>query len=93
MTTIAEILLLLLGVARWILIIHIIMGWLIAFEVLNMRQPLVAQIYYGLSQLLEPIYRPIRRYMPDTGALDLSPIVVFLGIIILERIIINNLLF
>ena len=93
MQTIAEILLILLGVLRWVVIIQIIIGWLVAFDVLNLRQPIVAQFYYGLTRLLEPIYRPIRRYMPDTGGLDFSPIVVFIGIIIAERVIINNMLY
>jgi hypothetical protein len=48
------------------------------FHVLNLRQPLVAQIWYGLNRLLEPVYQPIRRMLPDTGRLDLAPLVAFL---------------
>lgn len=92
MTTIALILLAILNVAWWILIIHIIIGWLVNFQVLNLRQPIVAQIYFGLNRLLEPIYAPIRRILPPTGGLDFSPIVVFLGIVILRIFITQNML-
>jgi YggT family protein len=69
-------LLLVVQIAWFILIAHIIMSWLISFQVLNTRQPLVAQLWYGLNQLLEPIYRPIRRLLPATGGLDFAPLVV-----------------
>jgi YggT family protein len=86
MLPIIQILDLLLSVAFFIMIVHIIFSWLIAFDVLNLRQPLVAQIWNGLNQLLEPIYRPLRRWLPQTGGLDFAPLVVFLGIIILRDI-------
>lgn len=77
---------LLLSVAFFIMITHIIMSWLINFQVLNLRQPLVYQIWDGLNRLLEPIYTPIRRVLPDTGALDLAPLVAFIGLIALQDI-------
>lgn len=79
-------LLALLNVAWWILIAHIIIGWLVNFQVLNLQQPIVAQIYFGLNRLLEPIYAPIRRFLPNTGAIDFSPLVVFFAIIFLQSI-------
>lgn len=90
MTSLAMILLFILNIAWWIIIIHIIMSWLINFQVLNLRQPLVAQIWYGLNQLLEPIYRPIRNALPQMGGLDLAPLVVFIGIYAARVIIFNN---
>jgi len=77
---------LLLSVAFFVMITHIIMSWLINFQVLNLRQPLVYQIWDGLNRLLEPIYTPIRRVLPDTGALDLAPLVAFIGLIALQDI-------
>ncbi|NNE82065.1 MAG: YggT family protein [Silicimonas sp.] len=91
MLTIFKIIALFLDVAFMILLIHVIMSWLINFNVLNLRQPLVASIWDGLTRLLEPIYRPIRRYMPNTGGLDLAPLVAFLIIIILRDIILPDL--
>ena len=87
MLMIYQLLQLVLGVVYWIMIIHIIMSWLISFQVLNTHQPLVAQIWTGLNKLLEPIYRPIRRYMPDTHPLDLAPLVAFVIVIALRMII------
>ena len=82
MLTILSIIALLLDVAFFILLIHVIMSWLINFNVLNLRQPLVASIWDGLNRLLEPVYRPIRRMLPNTGALDLAPLVAFIVIIL-----------
>ncbi|WP_299147317.1 YggT family protein [uncultured Tateyamaria sp.] len=78
---------LILGVVYMIMIIHIIMSWLINFQVLNLHQPIVGQIWQGLNKLLEPIYRPIRRYMPDTNPLDLAPLVAFIAVIALRSFI------
>lgn len=91
MTSIAQIFLFVLDIVWWVLIVHIIMSWLINFQVLNTRQPLVAQIWYGINKLLEPIYRPLRRIIPPMGGLDITPIVVFIGIYALRVLIINNL--
>lgn len=77
---------LILSVAYFIMIAHIILSWLIAFGVLNYRQPMVAQIWEGLNKLLEPIYGPIRRMLPDTGGLDLAPLVAFILLIALRSI-------
>ena len=90
MITIFKILALLLDVAFMIILVHVIMSWLINFNVLNLRQPLVASIWDGLTRLLEPIYQPIRRVLPNTGALDLAPLVAFLIIIICRDILLPN---
>lgn len=75
---------LILDIAFFFMLAHIIMSWLINFQVLNLRQPLVAQIWAGLNRLLEPIYEPVRRVLPDTRPLDLAPLVVFVIIISLR---------
>ncbi|WP_134679651.1 YggT family protein [Paracoccus ravus] len=90
MGTLFEALMLILDVVWFVMIAHIIMSWLINFQVLNLRQPLVGQIWDGLNRVLEPLYAPVRRILPNTGALDLAPLVVFIGIIILQRALINN---
>jgi len=90
MLTILQALLLILGVFRFFVIAHFIMSWLIRFEVLNVRQEFVGQVWYGLQRILEPVYGRIRRYMPDLGGIDITPIVVLVGIEILRIIIINN---
>lgn len=90
MVSLIQILLMILNIVWWIVIIHIIMSWLINFQVLNTHQPLVAQIWHGLNRLLEPIYGPIRRALPQMGGLDLAPLVVIVGIFALQTILINN---
>ena len=75
---------LVLGVVYTVMIVHIIMSWLINFNVLNLRQPVVEQIWSGLNRLLEPIYTPIRRVMPNTYPLDLAPLVALLIVISLR---------
>ena len=90
MQSIYDILMLLLGVARFLIFAHFIMSWLISFQVLNVRQPLVAQVWYGLQRILEPIYRPIRNILPDLGGIDLTPIVALLGIEIVRIVLTNN---
>ncbi|PRY92826.1 YggT family protein [Hasllibacter halocynthiae] len=90
MLSLLQILLLILDVVWFVLIAHIVMSWLINFQVLNLRQPLVAQIWGGLNALLEPIYAPIRRMLPNTGGLDLAPLIVLIGIYALRIILINN---
>lgn len=91
MNAIFGILDMLLDVAFFIMIAHIIFSWLITFQVLNLRQPLVAQIWQGLNQLLEPVYRPIRRLLPQTGGLDFAPLVAFLILIAVRDFILPDL--
>ena len=75
---------LILSVVYFVMIVHIIMSWLINFQVLNVNQQLVGQIWYGLNRLLEPIYQPIRRILPDTRPLDLAPLVALIIVISLR---------
>ena len=83
---------LILNVAFYFMIAHIIMSWLINFQVLNLHQPMVAQIWQGINRLLEPIYQPLRRVLPNTNPLDLAPLVAFVIIISLRDYILPELL-
>ena len=83
---------LILDIAFFIMIVHIIMSWLINFQVLNLHQPMVAQIWQGINRLLEPIYQPLRRLLPNTNPLDLAPLVAFVIIISLRDYILPELL-
>ena len=84
MSSIFEILMLILNVAQWIILAHIIMSWLINFAVLNLRQPLIAQVWSLLNRMVEPIYRPIRRLLPPMSGLDLAPLIAIIILIILR---------
>lgn len=90
MTSLFQILMLLLNIVWFIIIAHVIMSWLINFQVLNLRQPLVAQIWDGLNRLLEPVYSRVRSFLPQFGGLDLAPLVVLITVAILRIVLINN---
>lgn len=90
MQSLFEILMLLLNVVWFFIIAQVIMSWLINFQVLNTSQQLVAQIWYGLNRLLEPIYAPVRRILPAMGGIDLAPLVVLLIVAALRIILVNN---
>jgi len=90
MTSLFQILDLILRLALFIVIAHVIMSWLINFQVLNIRQPLVAQIWYGLNRILEPVYFRVRRLLPDLGGIDLAPVIVLIAIYALQIILRNN---
>lgn len=90
MTSIFQIVLMLLNIVYFIVIAHVIMSWLINFQVLNVRQPLVSQIWDGLNRLLEPIYSRVRQILPPMGGLDLAPLAVLIGVAILRIVLINN---
>ena len=81
----------LLTLAFWIIIIHVIMSWLINFNVINVRQPFVYQVWQGLNKLTEPIYRPIRRMLPNLGGIDLAPMIVMIGILFVQRLVVYDL--
>jgi len=93
MQSLYMILMLIIDVVWFIMIAHIIMSWLISFQVLNPYQPMVNSIWNGLSRLLQPIYTPIRRFLPNTGPLDLAPLVAFIGLIAIQIILQNNRMF
>ena len=90
MGSLVIILLYIINIVWFIVIAHVIMSWLIGFNVLNRHQPLVWSIWTGLNRLLEPIYGPIRRVLPDMGGLDLSPLVLLVGIFALQTILQRN---
>jgi YggT family protein len=71
----------------WILIAMAILSWLIAFNVVNTRNPLVAALADFLYRVTEPALRPIRSMLPNLGGIDISPIVLIIGLLFLERII------
>ena len=91
MITVLEIIQVLLQVVWWIIVVQAVMSWLIAFNVINTYNDGVRTVWEALRRMTEPLYRPIRRIMPDFGALDLSPLVVLLILYILSNIIIPRL--
>ena len=83
---------LLLRVLLYIIIIQAVLSWLVAFNVINLQNDFVRQVWTGLDRLTEPLYRPFRRILPDMGGLDFSPMVVILLIVIAKDIVLPKLM-
>lgn len=77
---------LVLQLAIWVLIIQAILSWLIAFNVVNMRNQFVATMWQALHQITEPFCRPIRNALPRMSGIDLSPLILILIIIFLQYV-------
>ena len=90
MLSLFQILMLILDIVWFFIIAHVIMSWLINFQVLNLNQQLVSQIWYMLQRILDPLYSQVRRFMPNLGGVDLTPLVVLLAVYALRIIIQNN---
>ena len=70
----------------WVIIAQVIISWLVAFNVINTSSNFVRTVLDVLDRLTAPLYRPIRKIMPDFGGIDFSPIVLILAIQILRRL-------
>ena len=77
----------LLNILWWVIIVQAILSWLLAFNVVNTSSPAVRQIANALDRATAPLYRPIRRLLPDFGGIDFSPMVVLILIMILQKLI------
>ena len=76
----------------WIILAMVIMSWLVAFGIVNRSNPYVRQVGYALERLTEPLLRPIRRVLPDLGGIDISPIILLIGLQFLG-ILVDNVFF
>lgn len=90
--TLYEIVGYLINIVVALVIVQFVMSLLISFNVVNLHNDFVAAIWRAVNVILEPILRPIKRIMPDTGAIDLSPMVLIIGLTILQ-IVLKNLAF
>ena len=84
-----QVIIIVLDLYKWVLIVSIVLSWLVAFEIVNMRNRYVYIVGNFLNRLTDPALRPIRRFMPNLGGIDLSPIVLFLAIWFLQRVLQN----
>ncbi len=84
---IGKFLLLILKIYFWIIIVSALVSWLVAFDVINIRNPQAANLVRLLEKLTEPVYRPLRKYIPSIGGIDITPIVIIFGIYLAEQIV------
>jgi YggT family protein len=89
MRSILDIVLIVLDLYWWIIIGSAVFSWLYAFNVVNMSNQFVGAIGNFLHQMTEPLLRPIRKIMPNLGTIDLSPIILLLGVIFAQSIIVR----
>lgn len=87
MRAILDIIMIVLDLYVWLLIASAILSWLIAFNVVNTRNQFVGTVTDFLYRITEPVLRPIRNIMPDLGGLDISPIILILIIMLIQRVI------
>jgi YggT family protein len=90
LATLIQIVDLLISVIVMLVIVQFVLSLLIAFNVVNTHNQFVAAIWQAINALLDPIFRPIRRIMPNTGSIDFSPLVLIIGLQIV-RIVLANL--
>src|SRR6201986_2781288 len=87
MRAVLDIVIIVLDLYVWLLIASAILSWLIAFNVVNTRNGFVAAVAEFLYRITEPALAPIRRFMPNLGGLDISPIILILIIMLIQRVI------
>jgi YggT family protein len=87
MRAVLDIILLILELYIWLLIAAAVLSWLIAFNVVNTRNQFVAMVGDFLYRITEPLLAPIRRMMPSLGGIDISPVILILIIILIQRLI------
>ena len=76
-----------LQLAVWVIIVQAILSWLVAFNVVNTSSNFVRSLLVGLDRITAPLYRPIRKILPDFGGIDFSPIVLILVIQIVRKLV------
>lgn len=84
-----QLILLILDIYFWIIIAMVVMSWLVAFNVVNPSNGIVRQIRYALHRLTEPLLGPIRRVLPDLGGIDISPVVLLIGLWFVQNLVIT----
>jgi YggT family protein len=87
MRAVLDIVIIVLDLYVWLLIASAILSWLIAFNVVNTRNQFVAGVSEFLFRITEPLLAPIRNIMPNLGGLDISPIILILIILFIQRVI------
>jgi YggT family protein len=88
MRAILDVILIALDLYMWIVIAAAIFSWLVAFNIVNTRNQAIAMIGEFLYRVTEPVLRPIRNMLPNLGGIDISPVILFLIIIFIQKVIV-----
>lgn len=87
MTILGQLLIFLLEIYSFIIIASVIVSWLLAFNVLSTQNPHTRNLLSLLGRLTDPVMRPVQKYIPPIGGIDITPIVIIFGIMILQRVV------
>jgi YggT family protein len=93
MMSAGQLILKILDIYSAIIIASAIMSWLVAFGVINVRNQVIRVVVDLLYRVTEPVLRPLRRFLPNLGGIDISPVVALLLIIVIQHFIQNYLLY
>lgn len=75
---------------QWVIIAAVVFSWLINFNVINAYNPFVRSLWNALQAVTEPLLKPIRQLLPDLGGIDISPIILYLGLVFLQVVVIRG---
>lgn len=89
MYMIGNLLLLCLQLYSYVIIASVIISWLVAFEVINAKNEQAQNLLKAIDKITAPVYKPLRRFIPPIGGIDITPIVVLFLIYILEQIVVQ----
>lgn len=87
MLLIGKALVLALEIYFWVIIIQVAISWLIAFGVINTSNPQAQNLLRLLDKATGPVYKPLRKYVPPIGGIDITPIIIILGIVFLQKMV------
>ncbi len=86
MRSLLQLLTAIINIYIFIIFAQVILSWLVAFNVINVRNRFVMMVVQTLHQITEPVYRPLRNILPNLGAIDITPLVVFLLLVFLRSL-------
>lgn len=92
MGTLAYLISLIIDIYVWIIVLQIIIHWLVAFDVLKVKSPQAQNLMDLMQRMTDPVYKPLRKYIPPLGGIDITPIIVIIGLSILKSILIGILI-
>jgi YggT family protein len=84
---IGKILMLLLDIFFWVIIIQVVMSWLIAFDVINIRNAQAQNLITLLNKITDPVFKPLRKFIPAIAGIDITPIIIIFSISILKNVV------
>lgn len=87
MSAIGQLLMFLLNAYVWIIVISVLASWLIAFDVINAKSEQARNLLKLLDKVTDPVFKPLRKYVPSIGGIDITPIIVIFGIFLLQHLV------